>query len=521
MGPGEIDGDGDLLDLTASATGGAGAADVALLLEGTYPMVSGGVSSWVHQIIQGLPEITFALYFIGSSPDAYGKLKYDLPANVVHLERHYLSTALESGSPKSFRSCPAAYQRSSQLHDYLRQPKQGLPGDLIQAFFKELGGPTGLTRSNFLRSKESWDQIVDNYRQHCTDPSFVDYFWTIRSMHTPLFFLADLARGIRPCKAFHSISTGYAGFVGAMLRHLHARPLILTEHGIYTKERKIDLFQAPWIRDTAEVFSDQLTDDIGYLRRLWIRFFEGLGRIIYDAADPIVSLFEANRERQIADGASRERTHVIPNGVDVARFAALRSKRTDPSPPIVGLIGRIVRIKDIQTFIRAMRLVCSRIPAAEGWIIGPEDENAEYAEECKDLVRQLGLENRVKFLGFRRPEELLPQIALLCLTSISEGLPLVLLEGFASGVPAVTTDVGSCAQLIRGIDEPDQALGEAGALVSIANPQDTAAAIVGLLQDPRAWKSAQSAAIARVEKFYTQGQMLERYRDIYRQAIDS
>jgi glycosyltransferase involved in cell wall biosynthesis len=187
----------------------------------------------------------------------------------------------------------------------------------------------------------------------------------------------------------------------------------------------------------------------------------------------------------------------------------------------VGLIGRIVRIKDIQTFVRAMRLVCSRIPAAEGWIIGPEDENAEYAEECKDLVRQLGLENRVKFLGFRRPEDVLPQIALLCLTSISEGLPLVLLEGFASGVPAVTTDVGSCAQLIRGIDEPDQALGEAGALVSIANPQDTAAAIVSLLQDPRAWKSAQSAAIARVEKFYTQGQMLERYRDIYRQAIDS
>src|SRR3982074_795154 len=105
-------------------------------------MVGGGVSSWVHQIIQGLPEITFALYFIGSSPDAYGKPKYDLPANVVHLERHYLLTALESGPPKSFRSCPAAYQRSSQLHDYFREPKQGLPRDLIEAFFKELGGPT-------------------------------------------------------------------------------------------------------------------------------------------------------------------------------------------------------------------------------------------------------------------------------------------------------------------------------------------------------------------------------------------
>jgi len=521
VGSGETNRDGELLDLTASSRRGADEADVALLLEGTYPLVSGGVSSWVHQIIQALPEIQFALYFIGSSPDAYGKPKYDLPANVVHLEKHYLSTALEAGAPKSFRSCPAAYERSSQLHDYFREPKQGLPGDLIQAFFGELGRPTGLTRSNFLRSKESWDQIVNSYNRHCTDPSFVDYFWTIRSMHAPLFYLADLARSIHPCKAFHSISTGYAGFVGAMLRHLHSRPLILTEHGIYTKERKIDLFQAPWIRDAAEVFSDRLEDDIGYLRRLWIRFFEGLGRIIYDAADPIVSLFEANRERQITDGASRPRTQVIPNGVDVARFAALRAKRADPPPPIVGLIGRIVPIKDIQTFIRAMRMVCSRIPTAEGWIIGPAEENPEYAEECKDLVAQLGLENRVKFLGFRRPDEVLPQLALLCLTSISEGLPLVLLEGFAGGVPAVATNVGSCGQLIRGIDEADLALGEAGALVSIANPPETAAAIVGLLQDAQAWKSAQQAAISRVETFYTQGQMVQRYREIYRQAIDN
>jgi glycosyltransferase involved in cell wall biosynthesis len=428
---------------------------------------------------------------------------------------------LESQAPKRSRSCPAAYARNSELHDYFRQPERGLPHELIQAFFKELGGPKGLSRSNFLHSKESWEQIKDSYHQHCTDPSFVDYFWTIRSMHTPLFFLADLARSIRPCKAFHSVSTGYAGFVGAMLRHLHSRPLILTEHGIYTKERKIDLFQAPWIKDTAEVFSDRLDDDIGYLRRLWIRFFEGLGRIIYDAADPIVSLFEANRERQITDGASRERTQVVPNGVDVARFAVLRSTRTDPAPPIVGLIGRIVPIKDIQTFIRAMRLVCSRIPAAEGWVIGPEEENPGYADECKNLVHQLGLQGKVKFLGFRRPEELLPRLGLLCLTSISEGLPLVVLEGFASGVPAVTTNVGSCAQLIQGVGEADRALGEAGALVSIANPQETAAAIVRLLQDAPGWKAAQSAGIQRVEKFYTQGQMFQSYRDIYRQAIDS
>ena len=72
----------------------------------------------------------------------------------------------------------------------------------------------------------------------------------------------------------------------------------------------------------------------------------------------------------------------------------------------MGLIGRIVPIKDIETFSRAMRLVCSRIPLAEGWVIGPEEENTQV-RRSKNLVLQLGLQDKVKFLGFRRPEELL------------------------------------------------------------------------------------------------------------------
>src|SRR5688572_8359601 len=67
------------------------AADITMILEGTYPFVSGGVSSWVHQIIKGLPEIKFSLVFIGGSRDKYEKMRFELPANVVHLQEHYLS----------------------------------------------------------------------------------------------------------------------------------------------------------------------------------------------------------------------------------------------------------------------------------------------------------------------------------------------------------------------------------------------------------------------------------------------
>lgn len=183
------------------------------------------------------------------------------------------------------------------------------------------------------------------------------------------------------------------------------------------------------------------------------------------------------------------------------------------------LLGRVVPIKDIKTFIRAMRIVVNRLPEAEGWIVGPTDEDPEYAQECRDLAESLGLEHSVKFLGFRKITEILPKVGLLVLSSISEGLPLVVLEGYAAGVPVVSTDVGSCRQLIFGQGAEDEALGASGDIVRIADPQALAEASLRLLQDPARWRSAQAAAIRRVERFYTQEQMFASYRDIYARAL--
>ena len=62
-------------------------ADVCLLVEGTYPFVSGGVSSWVHDVICGHPELKFAVLYVGSYPGAHGEPRFKLPANVVGLHR--------------------------------------------------------------------------------------------------------------------------------------------------------------------------------------------------------------------------------------------------------------------------------------------------------------------------------------------------------------------------------------------------------------------------------------------------
>jgi glycosyltransferase involved in cell wall biosynthesis len=494
-------------------------ADIGLMLEGTYPFVSGGVSSWVRQIIDGFPQFTFALVFLGGARKHYGDIKYPLPPNVVHLEVHYLMDSRRGGKSHRMTGDPAVSATVKHLHEVLRSARSADFNPLLRNVIKELGQSTGVGLEYFLHSQQAWAQITDTYTKFCTEPSFVNYFWTVRIMHLPIFRLAAMTDGIPSVKVVHSISTGYAGFLASLLKHQRDIPFILTEHGIYTKERKIDLAQADWIEDPREAFGSSLDVDVSYVRRLWIRFFEGIGRVAYDAADPIISLYEENRLRQIQDGAERRRTRVIPNGIDLERFLPVRTAREKGVPPILALIGRVVPIKDIKTFIRAMRTICNTLPNAEGWIVGPEEEDQDYAAECRALVENLGLQNRVKFMGFQKVEDIFKKIGLLVLTSISEALPLVILEGFASGVPAVVTDVGSCRELIEGGRPEDKALGTAGAVVPIAGPEDTAQSALALLQNSSAWCAAQQTAIHRVEAYYTQKDMFLNYLSVYNEAL--
>ena len=123
----------------------ATSADVALLLEGTFPYVSGGVSSWVNQIIRAFPDIRFAIVFLGSRRSDYGAPKYAIPANVVHVETHFLHDDIVKvephAKPTPRKGDTQAYADVAKLHDGFK----GNPGGL-EAFARiarELASDSG------------------------------------------------------------------------------------------------------------------------------------------------------------------------------------------------------------------------------------------------------------------------------------------------------------------------------------------------------------------------------------------
>jgi len=492
--------------------------DVMLLLEGTFPYVSGGVSSWVNQIIRGFPEYRFGAIFLGSRREDYGEMKYELPANLVHFETYYLHEIHDRPALTPQEGNRAGFEVIKRLHAWFIKPDPSLLDSAFKDINFYLDPASGVDYGQFLHSRRSWEHITALYQERCSDPSFGDYFWTVRNMHTPIWVLAEIAKSLIPAQVYHTVSTGYAGFLGALLHHHTGRPLLLSEHGIYTKERRIDIFNSDWIKDNRNALQKDLTE-ISYYRDLWIRFFETLGNFCYGAAGTIVSLYDGARQRQIDDGALPEHTRVIPNGIDVARFARLREAAPDAPPPVLTLLGRVVPIKDIKTFIRAIRIIANHLPGVEGWIIGPDSEDPEYAAECRALAASLAVDDRVRFMGFRNPLEVLPGTGVLVLSSISEGLPLVLLEAFAAGIPVVATDVGSCRQLIMGLGKEDEAIGSAGGVVGINNPQALADEALRLLVDPVLWQRARQAAISRVERYYSQNSMFESYRELYNEGM--
>jgi polysaccharide biosynthesis protein PelF len=498
-------------------------ADVTLFLEGTYPYVLGGVSSWVQQIITGMPELKFSLLYIGAKQDPKAKQHYKLPDNVISLKEVYLHTELSRREQRR-RRIPAELRIA--LYDLLAKFYLARTDtERMACFWAALDGLQEVEKrfrfGNLLRDREAWEILVEGYEEFCPDESFIDFFWTARFLHLPLWNLWKARDLVPPARVYHSVSAGYAGFLGAVTARRRHAPFFLTEHGIYTKERIAEISQADWIYEP-DRFQINYSEGLGKLKQMWINLFMFLGKVAYDQATNIITLYSGNAATEIEFGADERKISIIPNGIEPTRFDAIYQQhmarwQASPEKKYVGFIGRVVPIKDVKTLLRAARIVCERMPEAEFLIAGPYAEDPTYFDECSKIVKLLHIEEKVHFLGMSKIMDVLPRMDVLVLTSISEGLPLVVLEGMAAGKPNVCSDVGACRELMFGRTPPDKALGRAGRLTKIMSPAETAHALIGILSNPETCVKMGVAGRKRAEQFYSMTAMLGAYRDLYHQ----
>lgn len=481
-------------------------ADICLILEGTYPFVTGGVSHWVHELIREQNHLRFTLVAIVPQ-DAELELKYKLPQNVIGLHTVRLA-ALPDGT--------GDFSGIDSMHDALHEPLFKLTREkafhladlerMIQALRphrQKLGSHA------LLNHLHAWDDLIALYEANFEEHSFIDFFWSYRAIVGGIYsiLLADLP----DAGVYHAMSTGYAGLMAARARIETDRPTILTEHGIYTNERRIEVASADWLEASAStVLSiDKPRRD---LRDLWIDSIGNFSQVCYEACNSIVTLFKGNQHAQIEDGADARKLRIIPNGVDLKRFDKIPRKRSGERS--IALIGRVVPIKDIKTYIRSIDQLRQFVPDIKAYVLGPTNEDPDYFEECQTMIALLGLEQHIEFTGRVNVEDFLSSIDVLVLTSLSEAQPLVLQEAGACGIPLVATDVGACRELIEGTEE-EEPYGAGGFVVPLANPYAVAQAVYTLLNDQRLYDQCSAAIKQRISRYYNSADHQHSYRDLY------
>ena len=469
---------------------------ICIVAEGCYPYVVGGVSSWIHSMIKSFPDHEFIVMAIVANRSFRGKFAYELPDNLTEVYELYLEDndwVREGEGKRQKRLTKEEYEALKSL--LLNQNVKW------KALFK-LFATKRISMNELLMGPDFFRAVKDCYQIRYPEVVFSDFLWTMRSIYLPLFL--TMRMDVPKADLYHCVATGYAGILGCMAKYKHNCSLIISEHGIYTREREEELIRAKWVE--------------GIYKNIWIEQFRKMSKLAYSEAELVTSLYEHARELQIELGCPKEITMVTPNGIDASRFVVTEDrKRTLEADMIhVGAVLRVTPIKDVKTLIRAFSFAKEKVPALKLWIMGPTDEDPVYAEEGMDLVQALAVRD-VVLTGRINVTEYLWQMDMTILTSVSEGQPLTILEGYAAHKPAIATDVGNCRGLIYG--EGDS-FGAAGILTHVMNVEEITAAILELAYSKEKREEMGENGYKRMMSRYKIEHMKAAYQKIYRDIGD-
>lgn len=179
---------------------------ICLVLEGCYPYVHGGVSTWMHSYIEAMKEHEFVLWVIGAKAEDRGKFVYDLPDNVVEVHEVFLDDALRLSGERAQVSFTEEELRSLRELVNLGSPDWDVLFNLFHT--------RGVHPLSFLQSRE----FIDLFTQICMEEypyaAYADAFHTVRSMLLPVLYLMGCE--VPEAQIYHAISTGYGGLLACL-----------------------------------------------------------------------------------------------------------------------------------------------------------------------------------------------------------------------------------------------------------------------------------------------------------------
>ena len=463
-----------------------------MINEGTYPYVHGGVSVWCDHLIRELPDVEFALYCI--SPKTGAQPVWDLPPNVVHVQPIELSRSHSKGFD---RYTSSHRRRFLEAFDAFLEAVLSDQRDRSDTFVNALRDMYQVGRDIPLdlcvRSQPAYELVRTRWSHRLADDRFNQMGKP--SLHDVLDVTSSLSRYLTPlevvpdCDVAHTTANGLSSLAAFAAKWESGTPILLTEHGIYLRERFIEAHKSK-AQDRVKAF--------------FLLFFRALNDATIDMAEMIAPVSDYNARWERETGAHNDQIVTIYNGVNPENFEPIE---TEPDELTVSWIGRVDPLKDLPTLIRSFAYVHEHVPQARLRLFGPVPEgNEDYHAMCLDVIDENDLDGVVFFEGLIRPANGAFEAGhVVALSSISEGFPFTVIEAMMSGRATVSTDVGGVAE----------AVGDTGLLVPPRDPEAMGKAIVTLLVDNERRRSMGAAARERALSLFTLDEMAQRYRDLY------
>ncbi|WP_228449912.1 GT4 family glycosyltransferase PelF [Streptomyces alkaliterrae] len=464
---------------------------VTLLTEGTYPHVHGGVSTWCDQLVRGMPEVRFRV--LSLTANGQEPLGWELPPNVV---RHQ-AFPLWGGTRDDNRKGPSRGRRRRFLDAYERFLTALLAPGNDPGFGPALYELAELARAGLLRRAVASEGALRVLTDVWTRPG-TPTAPAAPSLHDALTAAGLLEHLLRPLGLriadggiAHAVSGGLATLPALTAQHFDEVPFLLTEHGIYQRERYLGHRGA----------------SLGApVKTLLLGFYRQLAAESYRAARLVTPCNQYNRRWEERGGTPAERIRTVYNGVDPRAFP-----HAGPEPEVLTLTwaGRIDPIKDLETLVRAYALLRRDFPELRLRLFGGVPAgNEDYHDRLAKLTASLGVADRVSFEGrISQVSRAYAAGSVVLLSSISEAFPFSLIEAMSCGRATVSTDVG-------GVRE---AAGDCGVVVPPRDPEAMAAATAALLRDPARRAALGARARQRVIDQFTLRASVDNFRRIYRE----